>query len=494
MRVKLVLPRFTRSQGEPRRKINYSLWPPIGLATLAGYVRADDEVWIEDENVEPLEADDSPDLVGISVSVSGARRAYEIADHYRRRGVHVCLGGLHATAMPVEALRHADTVFLGPAEEAWPRFLGDFRARRPRRVYRSQVRCLADQPPARRDLIKTHLYLAPNALVVSRGCPHCCDFCSNSSFFRGGKAFYTQTVDQAMAEIERLPGRHLYFLDDHILGSEEFARALFGGMKGMGRTWQSAATVDSALRTDLLNRAVASGLRTLLVGFETISDRNLADYRKHQNLKCDYEEAVRRFHDAGVMVNATFVFGLDDDDESVFERTVEWALAQGIETATFHILTPYPGTRLYQRMAAEDRILTRNWDLYDTAHVVFQPARMSAAQLKAGRLRAHRDFYGWGSILKSAATHARLRDQLRHCVYTAGWGRFEALWDLIIRSGQVGRFSPLLTGVLAASGGPIRSRNGRRPVEGHRRQVVPAEALPPRPVQEALSQVHRGQL
>ncbi len=494
MRVKLVLPRFTRSQAHSRRKINYSLWPPIGLATLAGYVHAGDEVWIEDENVEPLELDDSPDLVGISVAVSAARRAYEVADHYRKRGVHVALGGLHATAMPSEALGHADTVFLGPAEEAWPRFLGDFRARQPRRLYRSQVRSLADQPPVRRDSIKRHLYLAPNALVVSRGCPHRCDFCSNSSFFRGGEAFYTQTADQALAEIGRLPGRHLYFLDDHIFGSKQFARALFGAMKGMGRTWQSAATVDSALETDLLELAVESGLRTLLVGFETISEKSLADHGKHQNLRCDYSEAVRRFHDAGVMVNATFVFGMDDDDESVFDRTVEWALEQGIETATFHILTPYPGTGLYQRMAADGRILRRNWDLYDTAHVVFRPARMSAAALKAGYLRAQRDFYRWGSILRGAATHARLRDRVRHVAYTAGWGRFETMWDFVIRSGQVGRFSPALSALLAASDGPIRGRADRRQGEGRIRQSESVGALDPDAMAQALPAPYGGPL
>jgi len=494
MRVKLILPRFTQTQAHSRRRINYSLWPPIGLATLAGYVGADDEVWIEDENVEPLRLDDSPDLVGVSVAVSGARRAYEIADHYRKRGVHVALGGLHATAMPYEALGHADTVFLGPAEEAWPRFLGHFRARRPRRLYRSQARSLAGQPPVRRDVIKRHLYLAPNALVVSRGCPHHCDFCSNSSFFRGGTAFYTQTVDQALAEIGRLPGRHLYFLDDHIFGSKGFARALFGAMKGMGRTWQSAATVDSALETDLLELAVESGLRTLLVGFETISEKSLADHGKHQNLRCDYSEAVRRFHDAGVMVNATFVFGMDDDDESVFDRTVEWALEQGIETATFHIMTPYPGTDLYRRMAADGRILTRNWDLYDTAHVVFRPARMSAEALEAGHRRAQRDFYRWGSILRSAATHARLRDRLRHVAYTAGWGRFEAMWDSVIRSGQVGRFSPVLGALLAASDGPIRGRADRRRGEGRIRQPESVGARDPDAVPQGLPAPYGGQL
>ena len=487
MRVKLILPRFTPAQAVGPRRIKYSLWPPIGLATLAGYAAADDEVWIEDENVEPLCLDDDPDLVGISTYVSSASRAYEIADHYRGRGVHVALGGLHATAMPAEALRHADTVFAGPAEEAWPRFLEDFRAHATRQIYRSQVRSLACQPPVRRDLIKRHRYLAPDSLVVSRGCPHHCDFCSNSSFFRGGRAFYTQPLDHALSEIGRLPGRCLYFLDDHIFGDRAFARALFGAMKGMGCTWQSAATVDSAFQAEVLDLAVESGLRALLVGFETMSERNLTNYRKCQNLRCDYDEAVRRFHDAGVMINATFVFGLDDDGEDVFDRTVDWALEQGIETATFHILTPYPGTGLYERMVADGRILTRNWDLYDTAHVVFQPARMSPVQLRDGYLRAGRDFYRWGSILKGAGAHQQLRDRMRHFAYSAGWGRFERMWDAVIRTGQVRLLSPLLASFLASGGAPIAgSAGGRAPArpkttgrrEAHIGNPAPTAELP----------------
>jgi hypothetical protein len=286
----------------------------------------------------------------------------------------------------------------------------------------------------------------------------------------------------------------VYFLDDHIFGSREFAQGLFEAMKGMGRTWQSAATVDSAFRSDLLELAVESGLRTLLVGFETISERNLSEYRKYQNLKCDYDEAVRRFHDAGVMINATFVFGLDDDDERVFDRTVDWALAQGIETATFHILTPYPGTGLYERMAAEGRILTRNWDLYDTAHVVFRPVGMSRAQLEAGYLRAHRNFYRWGSILKGATTHARLRDRLRHLAYAAGWGRFEAMWDLAIRSGQVGRLSPLLTAALSVSDGPITGRDDRRSAKERAAEALREEAGGLAPAEGAVSAAHGGRL
>lgn len=192
-----------------------------------------------------------------------------------------------------------------------------------------------------------------------------------------------------------------------------------------------------------------AGLRSLFVGFETLNATNLAAQNKRHNLGYDYDAAVRRLHDLGVMINASFVFGMDSDDESVFERTVDWAVQRGIETATFHILTPYPGTPLHRHMAAEGRIATSNWDMYDTRHAVYQPARMTAATLEAGYWRAYRDFYGWGAILQAARTKPAWSDRLRHVAYTGGWKKMEPLWDWIIRHGQVGRCVPLLETVLA---------------------------------------------
>jgi radical SAM superfamily enzyme YgiQ (UPF0313 family) len=361
----------------------------------------------------------------------------------------VALGGLHVTSVPEEAAQHADTIFLGPAEEAWPRFLDDFRAGRPAKVYRSRVRTLEGQPPVRRDLIKRHLYLVPNSIVVSRGCPHACDFCYKEAFFQGGRSFYTQAVDQSLAEIERLPGRHLYFLDDHLLGQPRFAEALFDGMVGMGRLWQAAATVQSVLRPGLLEKAVACGLRSLFIGFETLSPGNLRAQHKVHNLNQDYQAAVRRLHGLGVMVNASFVFGLDGDDETVFDRTVEWAIEQGIETATFHILTPYPGTVLYQRLVAERRILSSDWDLYDTRHAVFHPAKMTAGALEQGYWQAYHDFNRWGSILRAASAKQGWTERLLHVAYAAGWKKCEPLWNWVIRARRVSGMLPLLETVLA---------------------------------------------
>jgi radical SAM superfamily enzyme YgiQ (UPF0313 family) len=376
----------------------------------------------------------------------------------------VALGGLHVTSMPEEAARHADTIFLGPGEDTWPAFLADFRAGRPGKVYRSRTRTLAGLPRIRRDLIKRHLYLVPNSLVVSRGCPHTCDFCYKEAFFQGGKSFYVQAVDDALAEIERLPGRHLYFLDDHLFGHARFAAELFEGMKGMGRLWQAAGTVSSVLKPGLLEKAVESGLRSLFVGFETLDPVNLREQRKYQNLNRNYHDTIRRLHDSGVMVNGSFVFGMEEDDETVFDRTVEWAIAQGIETATFHVLTPYPGTALHQRMAAQGRLLTDDWDLYDTRHAVFRPAKMTPETLEAGYRRAYRDFYRWGAIFRGAWVKAEWHDRLRHLAYAGAWKKFEPLWDCVIRLKQASRMLPLLETVLAGFGGhPENAEKAREP-------------------------------
>jgi radical SAM superfamily enzyme YgiQ (UPF0313 family) len=463
LRVKFILPALTEATSPFWRPIKYSLFPPLGLATLAAYLPPHDEAVIEDEHVRRLRLDDQPDLVVIQVYITSARRAYAIADRYRTRGVFVALGGLHVTALPDEAAAHADAVFIGPGEQTFPCFLTDFRAGRPRRRYVStEGRTLDRLPPIRRDLIDRRAYLVPNSIVVTRGCPHHCDFCYKDAFFAGGRGFYTQRVDAALAEIDRLPGRHLYFLDDHLLGDRRFAAALFEGMRGMGRLFQGAATVDSILQGDLIERAAEAGLRSLFVGFETLAPTNLARARKGQNLGRDYAAVTNRLHDLGIMINGSFVFGMDDDDEDVFPRTVEWAIDHGLTTATFHIQTPYPGTALFGRLEAEGRLLTRDWDLYDTRHVVFRPARLSSDALEAGYRWAYRKFYRWRSIACASLTHESLKHRVKHFCYAAGWKKFEPLWDAVIRVRQLPRMTRLLEGVLSKV-------TGRTPASGPRR-------------------------
>ena len=450
MLVKFILPALTEATSPYWRPIKYSLFPPLGLATLAAYLSPDDEAVLEDEHVMPLTFGDRPRLVVIQVYITNARRAYQLADHYRARGAFVALGGLHVTSLPDEAAAHADAIFLGPGEQTFPQFLKDFCEGRPQRRYVSAAgRTLERLPPIRRDLIRRRRYLVPNSIVVTRGCPQHCDFCYKDAFFEGGKSFYTQRVDDALAEIERLPGRHLYFLDDHLLGDARFATALFDGMRGMGRLFQGAATVDSILRGKLIERAAEAGLRSIFVGFESLSPANLAASNKRQNLGRDYAAVTNRLHDLGIMINGSFVFGMDDDDEGVFRRTVDWAIEHGITTATFHIQTPYPGTRLFQRMESQGRIVTRDWDLYDTRSVVYRPAKLAPEALKDGYDWAYREFYRWPSITRGAFSHGSLKHQLKHFCYATGWKKFEPLWDVVIRARQLGAMTPVLEAVLS---------------------------------------------
>lgn len=448
MKVKMILPSLTEAGSPFWRPIKYSLFPPLGLATLAGHLSPEDDIEIVDEHVEPLWMDDRPDLVVIQVYITNACRAYAIADHYRHTGSYVILGGLHVTSLPVEASVHADTVCLGPGEDTFPRFLEDFRQGKPRKQYQSTVRTLTDNPPIRRDLIKRHLYLVPNSIVVSRGCPYHCDFCYKEAFFRGGRSFYTQKVDTALAEIENLPGRHLYFLDDHLFADEKFAMALFEGMKGMNRVFQAAGTIRSVLNRPLLQKASEAGLRSLFVGFETISGKNLQDYNKRHNHEEDYEKAVTSLHEQGIMINASFVFGFDGDKKDVFERTVDWAVKQAITTATFHILTPYPGTALYQQLESQQRIFSHDWELYDTRHAVFTPAGMTVDELNQGYWRAYKEFYQMKNILRGAFNHEHPLHSMKHFLYTFGWKKMEWLWKFIIQAEQLAQMRPVLETLL----------------------------------------------
>ncbi|BAZ11712.1 radical SAM domain-containing protein [Calothrix sp. NIES-4071] len=452
MKVKMILPALTEALSPFWRPIKYHLFPPLGLATIASFFDEDDEIDLQDEHVEVLNLNDEPDLVVIQVYITSAYRAYELADYYKRKGAYIALGGLHVTSLPKEAAQHADTIFLGPGEDTWRQFLKDFRAGHPAKMYESKIRTLVGTPPIRRDLIKRHHYLVPNSIVVSRGCPHHCDFCYKDAFYKGGKSFYTQPVDDALAEIERLPGKHLYFLDDHIFGHEAFAAELFEGMKGMGRVWQAAATVQSILKPGLLEKAAEAGLRSMFVGFETLNPHNLREQHKYHNLNRDYSGAIKRLREYGVMVNGSFVYGMDSDDDTVFDRTIEWAITQGIETATFHILTPYPGTLLYERMLAQNRITIHNWDLYDTRHAVYSPTQMSVETLENGYWRSYKDFYRCSSIFRGAWTKDNLADRLRHLAYTGAWKKAEPIWDMLIRLKQVNHLLPTLESVLNSFG------------------------------------------
>ncbi len=493
MNVLMILPALTEAKGPFFRPIKYSLFPPLGLATLAAYFSPDDTIRIIDEHVEhDVDVDDCmstpPDLVIIQTYITNAYRAYRLADRFRAYGCFVALGGLHASSLPLEAAPHADALFIGPGEHTFPQFLKQFRINpllaRGTFDSRHSPRTLVGIPPIRRDLIQRSRYLVPNSIVVTRGCPHHCNFCYKDAFFEGGRSFYTQQVDDALAEIDRLPGRHLYFLDDHMLGDVRFARSLFDGLKGAGRVFQGAATIDSVLRGDLIEHAVEAGLRSIFIGFESLSENTLRFANKRQNLQKDgrrkeYETAIKRLDSLRVSINASFVFGLDGDGPDVFDRTVDWACEQGITTSTFHVATPYPGTAYHTELQRAGRIRHQNWDLYDTRHVVFDPVGLSVRQLEDGYWHAYRSFYSFSNIAKSAAAHQSRLFGLKCGTYAAAWKRLEPVWNVLIRAGVVGVMRPVIESGLQAARSRLKAAGSAVPpptnstdisIEG---QVVP---------------------
>ena len=220
-------------------------------------------------------------------------------------------------------------------------------------------------------------------------------------------------------------------------------------MKGMNRVFQGASTVDAVLRGDLIEKAADAGLRSLFVGFETFSPANLRQSNKKQNLHKDYVNAVNRLHSLGIMINGSFVFGLDEDNKDVFKRTVDWATKHSITTSTFHVLTPYPGTALFKDMERQGRITTRNWDLYDTRNVVYKTLNLSEDELKTGYHWAYEEFYSWSNIFKSSLNHASHRHKLKHLLYAGGWKKFEPLWNLVIKTKNLNGMLPLLESILS---------------------------------------------
>lgn len=434
MKVKFILPALEEAKSPYWRPLKYSLFPPLGLATLASFCDETDEPEIVDEHVEKIDLEDNPDLVVIQTYITNAYGAYKIADAYRARGIKVVIGGLHATTVPAEAQRHADVLLLGIGESNFPRLLADLRQNKAAAVYGQGEVTLDELPLPRRDLFKAERYLVPNSMVFSRGCPNRCSFCYVSSFYKNGQSFYTYKLDRILREIDSMPGKHLYFLDDNIFADKKLSRELFRQMRGMNKVFQGAITVGSVLADDTIELAYEAGLRSAFIGFESTNQNNLLAMNKQANLGQDYKAAVKRLDQLGIMINGSFIFGLDEDTEDVFDRTAEWAIESGITTVTHHILTPYPGTALFAELDKSKRILTRNWSLYDTRHLIFKHPKISQGKMEEGYKRAYDHFYQWGNIVKASREHETLKMKLKHLSYAGAWKKFEPVWNFIIKN------------------------------------------------------------
>ncbi len=396
MHLHLIAPRMSRRPMDSDWKTRMS--PPLALLTVAALTPPEHRVTLHDENIERPRLDLRPDLVGLTVKADTFARACELAAHWRRLGVPVVFGGIHPTACPDECAPFADALVIGEAEPVWSALLADLAAGRLQPRYQAAAPAdLAAVPPPRWDLLNGGKYLFTNTLTMSRGCPWQCDFCYSSSpnLPRGHRM---KPVAHILDEIRALGTDHVMFIDDNFIGSPGRARELVAALAPLGLTWHAAVSADIGERLELLDAMAAAGCQSLFIGFETVNQANLRGCRKAQNRVAAYDATLREIHARGLMVNASLVFGFDEDGPEVFAETVDWLERNRVATMTAHILTPYPGTRLHQRLLAAGRIVERDLRRYNTAYAVFQPARMSAAELEAGYRWAYRRFYAWRSI------------------------------------------------------------------------------------------------
>jgi radical SAM superfamily enzyme YgiQ (UPF0313 family) len=402
VRLTLVHPCIGRRQGQ--RYLRSWEMEPLPPATIAGLTPSDVEIRFYDDRMERVPYDEPTDLVGLSVETYTARRAYQIASEYRRRGVPVVMGGFHVTLCPNEASKYAETIVIGEAEETWPRLVDDFRHGRMEPVYRSAGRpSLAGLRPDRR-IFRGKRYLPIGLVEAGRGCHFRCEFCAVQSVFRN-----TQTrrpIDDVISEVAsvRSDRRLFFFVDDNITSNLAEAKEFFRALAPLGIRWVSQSSINAAHDEEFLDLLVRSGCQGVLIGFESLNPVALAAMNKSFNtMRGGYEAALANLRRFGLRLYATFIFGYDADTEESFTSAVEFAKAHRFYIAAFNHLTPFPGTPLYSRLEAQSRLLYDAWwldDRYRYNMVPFQPATMSPEDLAQHCLTARRSFYAWPSIVR----------------------------------------------------------------------------------------------
>jgi len=388
---------------EERRKLRRGIgYPGLGLLTVAALTPPDIEVRVIDESVEAIPWGWEPDLVGISVQAPTAPYAYELAAEFRARGVPVVLGGIHVSLNPAEAERHADAVVLGEAELTWPGLVDDFRAGRMRPLYRATGLADLDRSPEpRRELLRSDDYQIPWVVEGSKGCPFGCEFCSLYAYL--GWKTRLRRVERVVDEIRRLPGDAVLFADDNLYANRAWSLDLFRGLAPVGRRWIAECTWHIAEDPEALDLAADSGCVGLFIGFDSVNEH--PDVRKvprNGPVEERYIAAIQAIQQRGIAVVAAFVFGLDRDGPDVFERSMHVVREGGANLVNFSALVPYPGTPVYRRLLAENRLTESDWSRYISPNVCFEPKYMSASELEAGTAWCQREFYSLGNIVKGA--------------------------------------------------------------------------------------------
>jgi radical SAM superfamily enzyme YgiQ (UPF0313 family) len=396
------------SQYKDGRLIKYSrvFVPRLTLPTLAALTPDDFKVTLTDEYVQDIDFDEPCDLVGITSLTAQAPRAYEIADEFRARGVKVILGGIHSTACPEEAKKHADAVVLGEAETIWRKLLEDFQEGKLTPFYKAvmlpDLKGFSLPRFSLLDLSKYETFAYSKKPLIpiqtSRGCPHGCDFCSVTAFF--GRGVRYRPIEEVITEVKSQNADYYFFVDDNIAVDYERAKALFEALVPLRIKWFGQFDATIHRREDLVKLAAKSGCFVAFIGLESLSVESLKGVGKSFSPVSEYGKIVKMFRNAGVLMYASFIFGFDEDDETVFERTVDFLESNRVPVAAFAALTPLPGTMLFRRLEAEQRIIEDNWSKFDLINVVICPKQMSAEKLRQGLWDTYDRFYSRKSVFR----------------------------------------------------------------------------------------------
>jgi radical SAM superfamily enzyme YgiQ (UPF0313 family) len=394
MKLKLIYP--THRHFNHRRLLNIAI--PFNLCVLAAHTPKDVEVSITDAYFQGIDYDERVDLVGITCLTPSALQAYAIAAGFRDRGVKVVLGGIHPSAMPKEALEHADAVVVGEAEGVWPGVIEDFKAGRMSGIYQSEKKPdLAGMPFARRDLCAPRKYLVRSLVETSRGCPFNCMYCSDWLVY--GNRYRFRPVEEVVEEVRSLGKKFVVFVDNNIAGNITRAKELFEALIPLRIRWVGQASITFGYDEELVRLAARSGCLGVLVGLETLKKDLLKIIGKPVD-PGKYIEHIARIQRHGIFVQGEFIFGFDEDDPSVFKETVDFAIRAKLGSARFAILKPYPGTRIYEQFLKDGRMLTANWEKFHTRNVVYRPKHLTVGELSRGRDWAYNEFASIASIYK----------------------------------------------------------------------------------------------
>lgn len=376
-------------------------YPIITLPHLAAITPRKHSVKIVNENYEDIDFKQDVDLVGITCYTMTAPRVYDIADEFRKRGKTVILGGYHPTAMPEEAKQHADSIVMGMAEATWPKAIEDFENGKLKPIYeRDHTFDLSKVPPLRRDLIRNNPFLG--AIQTTRGCTNRCEFCAISSFC--GNVIKQRPVKDVVEEIKSMPNKLFIFHDPHLTLHRKYAMELFKEIirQKISKGWVANGTADilGTVDEEFLKLARKAGCVEWFVGFESVSQEALNNIKKTHNKVEDFKKMIKRVHDYGMTIQGGIIFGFDEDKPDIFDTTLETISDWDLDVLEVNILTPYPGTPLFDRLDEEGRILTRDWSRYNQVDVVFQPKNMTVEELYEGSRKVAKEFYSTYNLTK----------------------------------------------------------------------------------------------